>query len=208
MNRRMGIISSCITAACTILFAISIVARHYPIQYAACLFLSWAYLLTACAFWGEAKTETKPLAFASVAVGVIYSVFTNLVYFSQLATVANGNQNDMFIQSITFTSGRWMFDLDLLGYGLLALSTFLLAFTIHAKNKPDKVMKVMLWIHGLFFVSCVFMPMLGVFKESHEVTNSLGMGDIALFIWCCFFAPIMLLSALRFRRLPAKDRSA
>lgn len=199
MNKKLGIISSSITAACTILFAVGILTRHYPLQYGSCLFLSWAYVLTACAFWEEAGKEAKSLALAGVAISVIYSVFTNMVYYSQLTTVAHGNPD--FIEAILFTPGRIMFDFDLLGYGLMALSTFLLAFTIQVQNKTDKVLRSMLWIHGLFFLSCVFMPMFGVFKETQRASNALTAGDIALFIWCCYFTPIMILSVSYFRKI-------
>ena len=89
-----------------------------------------------------------------------------------------------------------MFGLDLLGYGLMALSTFLIGLSMLPAAPGDKALKRMLMLHGLFFPVCVVMPALDVFPE-----GSGGNGGIyALMGWCVYFAPVMALAAWHFRR--------
>ena len=60
-----------------------------------------------------------------------------------------------------------LFNYDLLGYGMMALSTFFI---------------------GLF-ISCFIMPMTGVFTNMATGETGNG-GTIALLIWCAYFFPI------------------
>ena len=91
----------------------------------------------------------------------------------------------------------FLFNLDLLGYGIMALSTFFIGLTINSKNKMDKWLKILLIIHGIFFISCFIMPMTGMFVNSNGST-SIG-GVIALELWCLYFIPIGILSYLHFK---------
>ena len=90
-----------------------------------------------------------------------------------------------------------MFNLDLLGYAIMALSTFFIGLTIKVKNKKDKALKYLLLIHGIFFISCLIMPMTGVFANSAG-SSSMG-GVIALEVWYFYFLPIGILSYLHFK---------
>ena len=44
-----------------------------------------------------------------------------------------------------------MFNYDLLGYGMMALSTFFIGLSVQADSKADKWMKALMMIHGIFF---------------------------------------------------------
>jgi hypothetical protein len=79
----------------------------------------------------------------------------------------------------------------------MALSTFFIGLTLDIKNKKDKILKLLLLIHGLFFISCLIMPMTGMFTNV-EGTTSIG-GIIALEIWCLYFLPVGILSFLHFK---------
>ncbi len=65
----------------------------------------------------------------------------------------------------------FLFNLDLLGYGIMALSTF--------------------------FIGCFIMPMTGMFADS-DGSASIG-GVIALEFWCLYFIPIGILLYLHFK---------
>lgn len=54
-----------------------------------------------------------------------------------------------------------VFNLDLLGYGIMALSTSFIGLAINVQNKKDKVLKMLLLIHGIFFIGCLITPMMG-----------------------------------------------
>ena len=90
-----------------------------------------------------------------------------------------------------------LFNLDLLGYGIMALSTFFIGLTINVKNKTDKILKYLLLIHGVFFLGCFIMPMTGVFANT-DGSNSM-VGIIALEFWCLYFLPIGILSYIHFK---------
>ena len=64
--------------------------------------------------------------------------------------------------------------------------------------EKDKALKYLLLIHGIFFISCLIMPMTGIFAKSDGSSSSIG-GVIALEIWCAYFLPIGILSYSHFK---------
>ena len=52
-------------------------------------------------------------------------------------------------------------------------------------------------VHGVFFISCLFFPMLGVF----EADSPAWIGVAVLEFWCIYFCPIGILSCLHFINL-------
>lgn len=203
MNRKLGFYSSIIAGGCTTLFLIGLITENGFLSYFVCLLLGWAYVLLTCAFAQEADEDRKGLALGGVAIAIIYSVFTNFVYYSQLTTVAHQSADSVFLEAITFTPGSWVFGFDIMGYGLMALSTFLIGLTIRAQHGRDRVMRYMFLIHGAFFPICVLAPMLNVFEQGGESDMA---GVLALIFWCIYFAPLMVLSALYFaERLKKKS---
>jgi hypothetical protein len=201
MNHKLGFFSSIAAGICTALFFLSLIWENGWLSYFICLFLSWFYVILACTFAVYAKEERKAAAYTGAAFAVIYSVFTNLVYFSQLTTVHYQTADDPFLSSITFTPGSWIFGFDLFGYGLMALSTFFVGLSVEGISKVDKWMKILFLIHGLFFPACLLMPMLNLFKPG----NDGGAGVIALLFWCVYFLPVMVLSAMHFKTLAHKS---
>ncbi len=91
-----------------------------------------------------------------------------------------------------------IFNFDLLGYGLMALSTFFTGLSMKPKNKTDKWLKALLMIHGVFYFSCTFMPITGMFARMSSDGDGIG-GRLVLVVWCLYFLPIGILSLLHFR---------
>lgn len=89
----------------------------------------------------------------------------------------------MVIQEVFF------FNYDLLGYAFMALSTFFTGLNIKAVDKKSKCLKILLMIHGIFFISCFFVPMFPVFTSG---TDNI-FGTILLEVWCIYFLPICVL---------------
>ena len=52
-------------------------------------------------------------------------------------------------------------------------------------------------IHGIFFISCFFAPMTGLFTSMSDGKTSNG-GVIALVCWCVYFLPIGILAYRHF----------
>ena len=86
---------------------------------------------------------------------------------------------------------------DLLGYGMMALSTFFTGMTIIDKTKSDKVLKWLMMIHGIFFIGCFLIPMTGLFSNMSDNGSGIG-GVVALEFWCTYFLPIGILSYRHF----------
>ena len=94
---------------------------------------------------------------------------------------------------MNYQRGGLLFNYDLLGYGMMALSTFFIGLAMKAENKPDRWLKRLLMTHGIFFPGCFFMPMTGMFTSMAEGRSGNG-GYIALLFWCLYFIPIGVLA--------------
>ena len=77
---------------------------------------------------------------------------------------------------------------------MMALSTFFIGLSMKPETKADKWLRVLMMVHGIFFISCVFMPMTGMFAHmgdgDHYNAAPIGGGALALIIWCIYFLPI------------------
>ena len=87
------------------------------------------------------------------------------------------------------------FSLDLLGYALMSLATFFAGLTVEPKDKPSKWLRALLMIHGVFFISCLIMPMFGVFQADSPA----WIGVAVLEFWCAYFCPVAALALHYFR---------
>ena len=95
--------------------------------------------------------------------------------------------------------GSLFFNYDLLGYGFMGLSTFFIGFTVIPNNKGDKAFRLLLWIHGIFFVSCLLMPMFPIFTP--DMADGEIIGTLVLLVWCAYFLPICVLGWKYFREM-------
>ncbi|WP_058303265.1 histidine kinase N-terminal 7TM domain-containing protein [Gorillibacterium timonense] len=206
LNRTLGMVCSLGALACTVLFFAGLLFALPTLSYTVCLFLSWFYVGLASVYAHDAPDDRKAVAVAGIAIAVVYSVFTNLVYYTQLTTVAQGGADSSLLTQLTFEPGSWLFGFDILGYGLMALSTFLIGLAFMAENKRDRVLRILLLLHGAFFPICVAAPTLGIFQPDGGAAG-IG-GTLALMGWCLYFAPIAMLSFLHFRdsAMPAATR--
>ena len=199
MNEKTGFIAAIILTASTFIFAVSMLIPWEGLSYFICIMLSWGYVVLSCAFAVNAPSDKKALAFGGVAFAAIYAVFVNLVYFTQLTVVAGGTLSEELLSLLSFSHmGSWMFVLDLFGYGLMAVSTFLIGLSFTAENKPDKALKALLLVHGIFAVSCLLLPMLNIFNATMEGGEWIGVA--VLEFWCGYFLPVGVLSILHFKR--------
>ena len=125
--------------------------------------------------------------------------FIMLVYFAQLTTVKNELLNEQAANLLVFGKFGLIFNYDLLGYGVMALSTFFTGLSMKPKNKTDKWLRALMLIHGVFYFSCTFMPMTGMFAKMSSGGDGIG-GRLALVVWCVYFLPIGILSFIHFTK--------
>lgn len=207
MNRKIGFASSIVMSSTVAIFLICLIIALFSqnaftenLSYGVCAILSWSWVATACVYSCYTNKERAAAVKIGLAIGIIYSTLICIVYFTQLTTVLYGSVDEKILQAFSFSaSGSWLFNLDLLGYGLLAVSTFFVGLSLQTKNKTDKALKILLMLHGIFFV-CMFAPILPI-----PSTNQGNGGVIALICWCVFFLPICILSALRFQKITDTD---
>ena len=199
MNRTIGRIGAAIAAAMVFLFAVCMLAGFPFGSYLVCMLLSVGYIMTAAAFYTESSKERKAAATAGLAFAVLYAGMILPVYFAQTTSVRLETLSEQASRILDYQRGGLLFYYDLLGYGMMALSTFFIGLTIEEKRKADKWLKRLMQIHGVFFISCFILPMTGMFTGMAEGNASNG-GTAALLAWCAYFLPIAILSCKHFHR--------
>ena len=70
----------------------------------------------------------------------------------------------------------------------MALSSFFSWLSIRAESRTHLCLNRLMLIHGIFFISCFFMPMTGMFTGMADSKGNGG--SLALLFWCAYFFPI------------------
>ena len=206
MNRKIGMIGSLINLVTVVCFAVFMLVKFTFGSYFVCIFLSISFMCMIGAFDSECSQDRKAAGRTALIFSGVYATLIMIVYFTQCTTVHNENLSQDVAGILNFSNLSWIFNLDLLGYGMMALSTFFAGLTINVKNKKDKALQIMLMLHGMFFPGCLIMPMTGMFVRNVGTTSSGGY--IALEIWCLFFIPIGILSYMHFSAVVTGDSRA
>lgn len=199
MNRTIPQIGAAVVTITVFLFAICLIANLPFGSYLVCMFLSLGYIMMAVGFQYESCEERKVSANVGVAFAVIYVVMILLVYYAQTTSVRLGGLNEQAIRILDFQRGGLLFNYDLLGYGMMALSTFFIGLSIEPDSKVDKWLKYLMILHGVFFIGCFIMPMTGIFTSMENGEAGKG-GTIALLGWCVYFLPVGILACKHFQK--------
>ncbi len=199
MNRKIGIYSSAINLISILAFALSMLLGSNMASYFPSMFIAFSFMPMMCAYAYFSKEKTKLAGYTAVGFAIMYAAIILLVYFTQLTTVRTGNLTQQALRLLDFEQFDLFFNYDMLGYALMALATFFAGLTIDAESKANKWLKGLLLVHGIFFISCLAMPMLGLFSADMEGADWIGIA--VLEVWCAYFAPISILSFLHFSKL-------
>ena len=197
MNKMISKAGSAIVTVTVFLFAIFLIFDWSMGSYFVCLILPIGFIIMTAGLQNVCEADRKVAANIGLILAAVYSTFIMLVYFSQLTTVHNEQLNEQAAKLLEFDKYGLIFNYDLLGYGVMALSTFFTGLAIKPKNKADKWLRALLMIHGVFYFSCTFMPITGIFARMSSGGDGIG-GRLALVIWCVYFLPIGILSFLHF----------
>lgn len=197
MNKQIPKTGAAIVTLTVFLFAISMIVDFSFGSYLVCMFLPIGYIMMAAGFHRESAEEQRVSANVGMIFSAIYAVLVFVVYFAQTTSVRLEDLNEQAIKILDYRRGGLYFNYDLLGYGMLALSTFFLGLSVKAESKSDKWLKYLMTLHGVFFIGCFIMPMTGVFTGMANGDNGNG-GTIALLFWCAYFIPIGILSYKHF----------
>ena len=194
MNRQLSRIGAAVVSVTVFLFALCLIVDFLFGSYLVCMFLPLGFIMMTAGFQRESREDRRVAANIGLAFACIYAVLILLVYYAQTTSVRLEALNDQAARVLDYRRGGLLFNYDLLGYGMMALSTFFTGLSMDANTRPDKWLKALMMIHGVFFVSCFFMPMTGMFADMSAGGGNGG--TVALIAWCAYFFPI---GALAFR---------
>ena len=155
--------------------------------------------MMAAGFHHESGEEQRVSANIGLVFSAIYAVLVFLVYFAQTTSVRLEDLNEQAVRILNYQRGGLFFNFDLLGYGMMALSTFFIGLSIQADSRADKWLKCLMMLHGIFFIGCFILPMTGIFTSMASGEKSIS-GTIALLFWCAYFIPIAILSYKHFEK--------
>lgn len=199
MNKSIPKIGAAIVATSVFLFALCMIVDFPFGSYLVCMFLPIGYIMMAAGFQHECSDERQVAANIGMVFSAIYAALIFLVYFAQTTSVRQEPLTEQAIRLLDYQRGGLLFNYDLLGYGMMALSTFFIGLSFEANSTADKWLKYLLLVHGVFFIGCFIMPMTGVFTSMASGETASG-GTVALLIWCIYFFPIGVLAYKHFTR--------
>lgn len=198
MNKKIGIAAAVVNVISVFVFALSMIIFGDFMSYLSSIFIALSFVVLMGSFAAVAKEEDRAAANSAVAFSAVYAVIILLVYFAQCTTVRMDTLTTQASSLLDYQFFGLFFNYDLLGYGLMALSTFFIGLTIRPSDTADKWLKALLLIHGVFFISCLIMPMLGIF--SANMSGGKWIGIAILEFWCVYFIPVGVLSILHFKK--------
>lgn len=199
MNRLLSKLGSLTVSAAVLVFAVFLLLDFSFESYFVCMLLPIGYIMMAAGFCSESDYGHRVAANIGLVFAAIYAVLIFLVYFAQTTAVRLGDLGEQAMAILDFKRGGLLFSYDLLGYGMMALSTFFIGLTVKADNRADKWLKYLMIIHGIFFFGCFIMPMTDAFSGMADGGTSAA-SVAALEFWCAYFLPIGILSFRHFSR--------
>ena len=199
LNKMISKVGSAIVTVTVVLFAFFLIIDFSMGGYFVCLILPVGFIMMTAGIQNECEGDRKVAANIGLILAAVYATFIMLVYFAQLTTVKNEQLNEQAANLLVFGKFGLIFNYDLLGYGVMALSTFFTGLSMKPKNKTDKWLRALMLIHGVFYFSCTFMPITGMFAKMSSGGDGIG-GRLALVVWCVYFLPIGILSFIHFTK--------
>ena len=199
LNKIISKVGSSIVTVTVFLFALFLMINFPTGYFFVCLILPIGFIMMTAGIQNECEGDRKVAANIGLILAAVYATFIMLVYFAQLTTVKNELLNEQAANLLVFGKFGLIFNYDLLGYGVMALSTFFTGLSMKPKSKTDKWLRALMLIHGVFYFSCTFMPMTGLFAKMSSGGDGIG-GRLALVVWCVYFLPIGILSFIHFTK--------
>ena len=210
-DHRLGEIGAIITGVSAAAFALALLAHLLTgadtafVCYFVCMFIALGYIMFAASLATTGKgRQVTAAGIAGLAFSVVYAVFIFIVYYAMLTTVRmDGALGEETLSIISYERlGSLFFNYDLLGYGFMGLSTFFAGFAVAPKSKGDSALRALLWVHGIFFVTCFLIPMFPLFTP--DMAGGDVIGTIVLLVWCAYFLPVCILGWRYFRGKTSK----
>lgn len=203
MSARVGAAAALVNAVSVTAFALSMLCGFDFGSYLASMFIAFSFVPLVCAYCTAAAKAKKGAALTAAVFAGIYAALILLVYMTQLTAVRAGDLSYEASSLLDFRAFGLFFGYDLLGYGVMALSTFFAGLALTPQTRADKWLRGLLLGHGAFFLPCLIMPMTGVFAAA---AGAELIGTLLLTCWCAYFMPVGVLSFVRFYRRCRTER--
>lgn len=198
MDRTIGLAGAGVLTAGVLGFAVCMLAGVLAGCYLSSIAIAWGLLVCCGAFLRFSRADAKVAAVLAVAFGCMYAFCNTTVYFVQLSTVKNAALSAEALALLDYGKFGLMFDLDMLGYCLMAVCTFFAGLTITVRDRGDAWLKALLLLHGVFAIACFIMPIIGLFNSSMQGADWIG--TVIMEFWCAFFLPVGILTIRYFAR--------
>ena len=134
MNKKLGMIGSIINFITVLLFAIFLLIDFKFGYFFVCIFLSLSFIMMIASFENECTEDNKVAGKIALILAGVYSTLIMIVYFTQCTSVLNDNLSKEALKLLDYSNMGLMFNLDLLGYAIMALSTFFIGLTLNIKK--------------------------------------------------------------------------
>lgn len=198
MNRKIGMYSSAVN-----IIAVGGFAACMPFMfdfggYFFSMLIALSFVPMMCSYACFSDKSRRTAGYTAIGFAAMYAAIILVVYFTQLTVVRTSELSEQASQILNFKRFGLFFNFDMLGYALMSLSTFFAGLAVNVNSKADKWLKALLMIHGVFFFSCIILPMLGLFSESAEGAEWTGVA--VLEFWCAYFLPVGILSFRHFAK--------
>ncbi len=197
LNRHIGMAASIGNAISVLIFAVSMLVGHDALSYLSSMFIAFSFIPMVSAYAYVSRDDRKVAGTSAIGIAAVYVTIIVLVYFAQLTTVISGRVSEEALALLDYQRFGLYFNYNLLGYGMMALSTFFVGLTIVSESTMTRWLKTLLMVHGVFFISGLIIPMMGLFQD--DMSGGQWIGTLVLMVWCAYFIPIGILSYLFFK---------
>ena len=198
MNQKIGAMSSAIHLCAALGFVLCLIVGSSFGNYLFGMALALCFIPLICAFSSYNEEKNRAASLIAIAFACIYAVMILLVYYANVTAVRLDSLNQQALKIISTQEFGLFFSYDLLGYGIMSLAAFFTGLTIKASTKKDLLLRRLLLIHGVFFVSSFIIPLLGLFSSDSQQSSNIG--QIIQSVWCIYFSVIDVLSLAYFAR--------
>ena len=125
LNKTIAKVGSGIVTVTVFLFALFLIINYSMGSFFVCLILPLGFIMMTAGLYNECENDRKVAANIGLVLSAVYCTFIMLVYFAQLTTVNNEHLTEQAANLLEMGKCGLIFNYDLLGYGIMALSTFM-----------------------------------------------------------------------------------
>ena len=150
MDRNISLAGAALNLASVLGFAAAMLFLPVGFSYFFSVLIAWGLVLMLAGFARTAPAGHTIAATCALVFGGMYALCNTIVYFVQLSVVATTPLGTQAAALLDFQQFGMFFSLDLLGYGLMALSTFFAGLALAPTLREETVLRWLLLAHGAF----------------------------------------------------------